>query len=187
MPTAHQPAHAAPPRIIDGNLIGPAGIALPAAPATIIAWSGHPDPDPAAFFSDDPRSWLAPALRAFDAACDALAAPLASRGQLLALRPHAAHVLCDAVRCINLLRDRAGQPFGIALDVESMLTPAMRDQAADHIARWAGLLADRSAVIIAPRDADLQDMLDAHLDDAARLRTVRPGDGPSAFPAGDPR
>ncbi len=129
-----------------GNLLHDAPGVGADGPPLIVAWSGHPDRDAANFFARDPRAWLAPAAHAFDAACDRLRPLLESSGRTLVLRPHARHVLCDPTRCASFLDAREGQPFGIMLDIHSMLEEGIN--ARDFAQRAADTLANRAAMTL---------------------------------------
>jgi hypothetical protein len=84
----------------------------------------------------------------------------------MCFRPHHRHVLSDVQGSLSFLRERQGQPFGIALSPADLLTPDMLKDADDHLARAIGSL--------------------GHLADVVMVEDVRPGpEGLERVPFGE--
>jgi len=149
---------------IEGNPLDPdflLELELPGSRA--ILWSGSLGES---LFADEPRNWMPAGRAALAAFCDGAARPLALAGKLMCFRPHHRHVLSDVQGSLSFLRERQGQPFGIALSPADLLTPDMLKDADDHLARAIGSL--------------------GHLADAVMVEDVRPGpDGLERVPFGE--
>lgn len=111
----------------------------------VLAWSGTPSDD---LFERDPRAWTKPGRDAFARFCDEVVPQLTRHQRSLCFRPHARHVLNDAPSCLTFLRERAGQPFAIALDPVAMLEPSMVDRVDEHLERQFESLGPRCAMVI---------------------------------------
>lgn len=111
----------------------------------IVVWSGTLADE---LFGDDPRTWMREGHAAFRDFCDAAAPTLVARGRTLAFRPHARHVLSDVQGCVNLLRERQGQPFEIAVGPADLLLPGMLKDVEDHLRRIIETLAPRAAMFL---------------------------------------
>jgi hypothetical protein len=131
----------------------------------IVCWSGTLADD---LFGDDPRTWMREGHDAFRAFFDAAAPTLLARQRTLAFRPHARHVLSDVQGCMNLLRERDGQPFDIAVGPVDLLTPDMVKDIEDHLRRIIPTLAPRAAMFL---------LHDAAVGDGDRLVPVPLGQG----------
>lgn len=94
------------------------------------------------------HTWGAPGQSAFDTFCRSLSTePPTSelRTRRVLFRPHHADVLSDIQRCLAFVRDevrRREDGFGLVFDPIGLLAPSMRASAADHLARWADVVAD---------------------------------------------
>ncbi len=111
----------------------------------IVCWSGTLADT---LFGDEPRTWMRAGHDAFREFCDAAAPTLIARGRTLAFRPHARHVLSDVQGCLNFLRTRAGQPFGLATAPTDLLTASMLGDIDDHLTRIISTLAPRSSMLL---------------------------------------
>lgn len=98
----------------------------------IVAWSGSMA---SGLFDRDPLSWMPRPREAFCALCDGLAPVLIDEDVRVLWRPHARHVLADPQTCLSHLRDREGEPFGLAFEPAALLEPEMLPAADDHLAR----------------------------------------------------
>lgn len=98
----------------------------------VLSWSGSLGE---ALFDAHPATWLRPGHEALARFCDEVAPQLEEAGTRLCFRPHARHVLSDPQSCLNFLRERAGQPFEIALSPAGFLEESMLDRVEDHMAR----------------------------------------------------
>lgn len=133
------------------NLLAGAVPAIPDHPIStrLAAWSGwlpeDSTPERGAFRADL-RTWQPAARAKFDDVCDWLAPTLRQRELMLAIRPHARHVLSDAQGCITFLKKREGQPFELLVEPAAMLTPDMLPDAAEHLERIIDALARFEAV-----------------------------------------
>ncbi len=132
----------------------------------VVSWSGTLADAP---FASDPRNWMKPGQDALDTALDHWAGELERAGTTLLLRPHARHLLNDAPGILRLLRSRAGQPFGLALDPAALLEVSMLDRTGEHLARLFETLGELADLILL-RDAAVSD-------DGADLRPCPPGEG----------
>jgi hypothetical protein len=111
----------------------------------IVCWSGTLADE---LFGDEPRTWMREGHLAFRDFCDAAAPTLVARDRTLAFRPHARHVLSDVQGCVNLLREREGQPFALAVGITDLLTPSMLPDLEDHLRRIVPTLAPRAAMLL---------------------------------------
>jgi hypothetical protein len=149
---------------VDGNPLDPdflLELELPGPRA--ILWSGSLGES---LFADEPRNWMPAGRAALAAFCDSAARPLALAGKRMCFRPHHRHVLSDVQGSLSFLRERQGQPFGIALSPADLLTPDMLKDADDHLARAIGSL--------------------GHLADLVIVEDLRPGpDGLERVPFGE--
>lgn len=98
----------------------------------VVAWSGSMA---SGLFDRDPLSWMPRPREAFRALCDGLAPVLIERGVKTLWRPHARHVLADPQTCLSYLRDREGEPFGLAFEPASLFEPEMLPMAESHLER----------------------------------------------------
>jgi hypothetical protein len=124
----------------------PGDLAAGGAPV-VVTWSGWFGGDEVGVGTWGPRGWAA-----LQAWCDCQGPAFAAAGRELWLRPHAGHVLSDAQRCLTFLRGREGQAIGLLLDPVSMLAPSMLADAAEHLDRMLGALAQVAGVraVLAP-------------------------------------
>jgi hypothetical protein len=113
--------------------------------SSVVCWSGTLADT---LFGDDPATWMRSGHDAFRAFCDAAAPTLVARGRRLAFRPHARHVLSDVQGCLNLVRERAGQPFGLAVGPGDLLLRSMLGDIEDHLVRSITTLAPRAAMFL---------------------------------------
>jgi hypothetical protein len=121
--------------VLEGNPLGEEWIAAIDVPGPLlIAYSGTLASD---LFDNDPRTWMGPGLEAFNGLCDAIGPALKALDRRLLFRPHARHVLSDPQSCVNFLRDRAAEPFGIAVSPCDFFVRDMVDAKADHFTRIA--------------------------------------------------
>jgi hypothetical protein len=111
----------------------------------IVCWSGTLADE---LFGDEPRTWMREGHAAFRAFCDAAAPTLVAQSRTVAFRPHARHVLSDVQGCVNLLREREGQPFEVAVGPVDLLTPSMLGDVEDHLHRIISTLAPRAAMFL---------------------------------------
>lgn len=111
----------------------------------IVCWSGTLAAD---LFGDEPRTWMREGHAAFRDFCDAAAPTLLARSRTLAFRPHVRHVLSDVQGCVNLLRERDGQPFELAVGPADLLTAGMARDVEDHLRRIVPALAPRAAMFL---------------------------------------
>jgi len=143
---AHPPVGDALASFVDGNPLASdflLDVELPG--RTIVLWSGTLAET---LFGDEPRTWMRPGHDALRRFCDAAAPTLLLRGRTLCFRPHVRHVLSDVQGCLNFLRDRAGQPFTIALAPADLLTPDMLANAEEHLTRAFEALGPRAAMVL---------------------------------------
>lgn len=118
------------------NPLAPGSAELPAPTGAVAAWSGRAEGDETGVRTWGPAGWSA-----FLEWCDRVGPGFAAAGAELWIRPHAAHVLSDAQRCVTFLRGREGGPIGLLFDPVSMLTGSMEADAPDHLARMFGAVA----------------------------------------------
>jgi hypothetical protein len=111
----------------------------------IVCWSGTLASE---LFGDEPRTWMGDGHQAFRQFCDSAAPTLLAQRRTLAFRPHARHVLSDVQGCVNLLRERDGQPFEIAVGPVDLLTPGMLGDIEDHLRRIIPILAPRATMFL---------------------------------------
>ena len=131
---------------VEGNPLDPGfllELELPGPRA--ILWSGSLGES---LFADEPRNWMPAGRAALAAFCDSAARPLGLAGKRMCFRPHHRHVLSDVQGSLSFLRERDGQPFGIALSPADLLTPDMLRDAEDHLARAIGSLGHLADVVI---------------------------------------
>lgn len=109
------------------------------------------------------HTWGAQGQDAFEALCRSLSADepsSAAQSRRVLFRPHHADVLSDIQRCLAFARDevrRRADGFGLVFDPIGLLAPSMRANAADHLARWADVVADapKFEFLIARRFEDI--------------------------------
>jgi hypothetical protein len=109
---------------------------LPTGKERSVIWSGGLG---AARFEADPRSWLATGWSQFEQAVKSL--PHATM-----LRPHAAHVLSDALSCRRLAESESD--VSLALAPASMMADSMRNELDDHLHRIFELAAPHASMLI---------------------------------------
>ncbi|MDG1838085.1 MAG: hypothetical protein P8I91_04700 [Phycisphaerales bacterium] len=109
---------------------------LPRSQGRTVIWSGNLGPDR---FVADPRSWLATGWAQLEHATESL-----PRGTLL--RPHAAHVLSDAMSARKLGESDLG--VELALSPASMMAESMLDERDDHLVRIFEFAAAHAALLI---------------------------------------
>lgn len=110
-----------------------------------ILWSGSLGES---LFADEPRNWMPAGRAALAAFCDSAARPLGLAEKRMCFRPHHRHVLSDVQGSLSFLRERDGQPFGIALAPADLFTPDMLGDADDHLARAIGSLGHLADLVI---------------------------------------
>ncbi|MHC5002934.1 MAG: hypothetical protein ACYTJ0_07410 [Planctomycetota bacterium] len=142
----------------------------PAGPGSLLlGWSGTLADEP---FAAHPATWLRTGHEALAAHCERVAAELDRVGRRLCFQPHARHVLSDPQSCRAFLRDRADEPFDVALAPASMLEPSMLPDLDDHLRRAFETLGPVAAVVVleddvpgtAPLPADrVTELMDAHV------------------------
>ena len=143
------------PVMIDGDqliLLDEDAIASPNLPAGdehAVIWSGGVGPDR---FVADPRSWLATGWSKLEHATESL-----PRGTLL--RPHAAHVLSDAMSARKL--GESGLGVELALSPASMMAESMLSERDDHLVRIFEFAAAHASLLIL-EDLDCNAMRAAH-------------------------
>lgn len=111
----------------------------------LVAWSGTPG---GGLFEASPLTWMPAGRAALDAFCQRLAPQLEQRGQRLAFRPHARHVLSDEPSCVRFLNDYAGGPFTLAFEPALLFEPTTLDAFDERLPRLFEALAPRSALVI---------------------------------------
>ena len=122
---------------------------LPAGDVHAVIWSGGVGPDR---FVADPRSWLAAGWSQLERATDSL-----PRGTLL--RPHAAHVLSDAMSARKLGESELG--IKLALSPASMMAESMLGERDDHLVRIFEFSAAHASLLIL-EDLDCNTMRATH-------------------------
>lgn len=121
--------------VLEGNPLGDEWIAAIDVPGPLlIAYSGTLAKD---LFGDDPRTWMGEGHKIFNGLCDAIGPALKALDRRLLFRPHARHVLSDPQACVDFLRNRANEAFGIALSPCDFFVQDMVHAKADHFTRIA--------------------------------------------------
>lgn len=120
----------------------------------MVTWSGTLGER---LFEAHPMTWAKPGHEALAAFCDAAAPQFEAHGRTLCFQPHARHVLSDPQSCLRFLRDRAGQPFEIALAPCSFLEPAMLSRVEDHLSRMFESLGGQCAMVMLTDAALIED------------------------------
>jgi len=134
--------------VLDANPLGTPGVGageLLGARATPVVWSGTLG---AGLFEVHLPTWGPEAWAALGRWCDGVRSELDGAGRRVLLRPHARHVLSDVQRCVRFFDERAGQPFGLALEPSALFEPSMLETADDHLTRIFTFLGPRAAVLI---------------------------------------
>lgn len=134
--------------LLDANPLAPGGSGaadLFSASGTPVIWSGTLAQE---LFSLHPANWGPGAWSALHGWCDGVRSDLERAGKRVLLRPHARHVLSDVQRCVRFFDERAGQPFGMALEPSAFFEPSMLGDADDHLTRILTFLGPRASVLI---------------------------------------
>ena len=152
--------------ILDGNPLADDWFAVVDVPGPLlVAYSGTLAKD---LFGDEPRTWMGAGHAAFDELCAAMSPVLQRNERRLLFQPHARHVLSDPQACVDFLRTRSEEPFGIAVSPCDFFVRDMVEAKADHFARIA------ESVI--PK-AELLFLHDKRLGDGDLLETCPLGEG----------
>jgi len=131
----------------------------PESRAPWIVWSGSLASD---LTTPELRNWMGPGLAALAPAVAGLAAQAQERGSRLLIRPHARHILCDALSTRRWLEEQDAASIGLALDPLALLEPPMLDAAEEHLERIFETLGPLSEALLCfghagePLDAPLQ-------------------------------
>ena len=131
---------------VDGNPLSEGWLVDVDAPSSrIVSWSGTLADE---LFADEPRTWMRAGHERFAAFLDEVAPALRTHDRTLCFRPHHRHVIGDVHACMQLLRERAADPFEILLSPADMLAPSMLANAEDHLGRMFAHLGPVAAAVL---------------------------------------
>lgn len=105
----------------------------------LVVWSGAVADG---LFERDPRTWLPRGMEGFTSWLERAQ----SAGVRLLVRPHARHVLCDAHRVSNVLKER--DDLGLALSPAALIESDMLHDAMDHVVRTLETLGERADCVV---------------------------------------
>ena len=121
-------------------------------------------------------TWTRASVEALHAACRRCLDAIAP-GATLLLWPRADQLVSDIPSGLSLLRVFEGEPLGLVLDPDAMVTASMREHRADHLDRFADALASQPRTALLIDRGDLPATFAPHLPRLRQPESPRPGHG----------